>query len=55
MNGLQTALSRTLDATTRHGIAHAVTEVNGCSYCKAIHTFAATFGRISAEETELFQ
>lgn len=30
VNGLQTALSRTLDATTRHGIAHAVTEANGC-------------------------
>ena len=53
---LQTALSRTLDATTRHGIAHAVTEVNGCRYCKAIHTFTATaFGRIPAEEQELFR
>ena len=40
-NDLQTELNRTLDATTRHGIAHAVTEVNGCRYCKAVHTFAA--------------
>ncbi|WP_433284393.1 carboxymuconolactone decarboxylase family protein [Pseudonocardia sp. CA-142604] len=56
VSGLGTALSRTLDAITKHGIAHAVTEVNGCSYCKAIHTFTATnFGRIPAEEIELFQ
>jgi uncharacterized peroxidase-related enzyme len=55
-NDLQTALGRTLDATTRHGIAHAVTEVNGCRYCKAVHTFAATtFGKIPAGELELFQ
>jgi alkylhydroperoxidase family enzyme len=32
------AMSTTLDAATRQGIAHAVTEVNGCNYCDAMHT-----------------
>ncbi|SRR5258708_11618651 len=38
-NDLKTAFGRTLDATTRHGIALVFTEVNGCRYCKAVHTF----------------
>jgi hypothetical protein len=43
---------RTLDATTRHGIALVFTEVNGCR--KAVHTFAATtFGKIPGGELEL--
>jgi AhpD family alkylhydroperoxidase len=53
-NAVQTAFGRTLDATTRHGIALVFTEVNGCRCCKAIHTFAATtFGKIPADELEL--
>jgi AhpD family alkylhydroperoxidase len=55
-NDLQTAFGRALDATTRHGIGLVFTEVNGCRYCKAVHTFAATtFGKIPADELELFQ
>jgi AhpD family alkylhydroperoxidase len=55
-NDLQTAFGRTLDATTRLGIALVFTEVKGCRYCKAVHTFAATtFGRIPADELELFR
>jgi AhpD family alkylhydroperoxidase len=51
---VQTAFGRILDATTRHCIALVFTEVNGCRYCKAIHTFAATtFGKIPADELEL--
>jgi AhpD family alkylhydroperoxidase len=54
-NDLQTAFGRTLDAT-KHGIALVFTEVNGCPYCKAVHTFAATtFGKIPADELELLQ
>jgi AhpD family alkylhydroperoxidase len=40
----------------KDGVALVFTEVNGCRYCKAVHTFAATiFGNIPADELELFQ
>ncbi|MFJ8027602.1 carboxymuconolactone decarboxylase family protein [Streptomyces sp. NPDC096311] len=51
---LQGTLSRVLDAKTRHGIALAVSQANGCSYCLAIHTYVATeFGGMSADDIEL--
>jgi uncharacterized peroxidase-related enzyme len=52
--GLQTPLTRTLDAKTRHGISLAVSEVNGCDYCLSAHTFAAAnAGRVTPEEIAL--
>ena len=38
---LQDALKQTLDARTREGRAIAVSEVNGCDYCLAAHTYVA--------------
>ena len=35
------AMSTTLDAATRQGIGHAVTQVNGCNYCDAMHTWVS--------------
>lgn len=52
--GLQSTLSRVLDAKTRHSIALAVSQANGCGYCLAIHTHVATeFTGMPAEEIEL--
>lgn len=39
---LQSSLSKTLDLKTRNGIALAVSEANGCGYCLAAHTHAAS-------------
>ncbi|MGW7529260.1 carboxymuconolactone decarboxylase family protein [Streptomyces sp. NPDC054783] len=51
---LQGSLSRVLDAKTRHSIALAVSQANGCSYCLAIHTYVATeFGGMSGDDIEL--
>lgn len=51
---LQANLSRVLDAKTRHSIALAVSEVNGCDYCLAIHTYvSSTFGRMSSDDIAL--
>lgn len=51
---LQGTLSRVLDAKTRHSIALAVSQANGCSYCLAIHTHVSTkFGGMSADDIEL--
>ncbi|MEV5749188.1 carboxymuconolactone decarboxylase family protein [Actinoallomurus sp. NPDC052308] len=51
---LQGTLSRVLDAKTRHSIALAVSQANGCSYCLAIHTYVATeFGGMSADDLRL--
>jgi uncharacterized peroxidase-related enzyme len=51
---LQGTLSRVLDAKTRHSIALAVSQANGCSYCLAIHTYVATeFGGMSGDDIEL--
>jgi uncharacterized peroxidase-related enzyme len=51
---LQGNLSRVLDARTRHSIALAVSEANGCDYCLAIHTYVSSeFGRMSKEDIEL--
>ncbi|GII32322.1 carboxymuconolactone decarboxylase family protein [Planotetraspora mira] len=51
---LQSTLSRVLDAKTRHSIALAVSQANGCSYCLAIHTHVATkFSGMSGDDIEL--
>jgi uncharacterized peroxidase-related enzyme len=51
---LQGTLSRVLDAKTRHSIALAVSQANGCSYCLAMHTYVATeFGGMSGDDIEL--
>ncbi|WP_329260004.1 carboxymuconolactone decarboxylase family protein [Actinoallomurus sp. NBC_01490] len=51
---LQGTLSRVLDARTRHSIALAVSQANGCDYCLAIHTHVATkFAGMSADDIEL--
>jgi uncharacterized peroxidase-related enzyme len=52
--GLQGALSKTLDATTRHYISLAVSEVNTCAYCVSAHSHVAgTFGKMPASEIAL--
>ncbi|MFJ8608052.1 carboxymuconolactone decarboxylase family protein [Streptomyces sp. NPDC093675] len=49
--GLQTPLSKTLDASTRHAISLAVSQVNECGYCLRAHTYsAATFGKMPIED-----
>jgi uncharacterized peroxidase-related enzyme len=51
---LQGTLSRVLDAKTRHSIALAVSQANGCSYCLAIHAYVASeFTRMSGDDIEL--
>ncbi|MFJ2394454.1 carboxymuconolactone decarboxylase family protein [Streptomyces sp. NPDC087843] len=51
---LQGTLSRVLDARTRHSIALAVSQANGCSYCLAMHSHVATkFGGMSGDDIEL--
>jgi uncharacterized peroxidase-related enzyme len=50
----QDALKQTLDARTREGGAIAVSEVNGCDYCLAAHTYvAATVTKSSQDELAL--
>jgi len=51
---LQATLSRVLDAKTRHTIALAVSEANGCSYCLAIHSYVSSeLGGMSSDDIEL--
>jgi uncharacterized peroxidase-related enzyme len=51
---LQSNLAQTLDLRTRDAIALAVTEVNGCTYCRAAHTYGATnFAKSTTEEIAL--
>jgi uncharacterized peroxidase-related enzyme len=51
---LQGTLSRVLDAKTRHSIALAVSQANGCSYCLTVHTYVAIeFGGMSVDDVEL--
>jgi uncharacterized peroxidase-related enzyme len=48
---LQGSLAKTLDAKTRDAIALAVSEVDGCDYCLAAHTYVASnFAKMSPEE-----
>ena len=51
---LQTHMSRVLDAKTRHTIALAVSEANGCDYCLAMHTYVSSeLGGMSSDDIEL--
>ncbi|WP_438307054.1 carboxymuconolactone decarboxylase family protein (plasmid) [Streptomyces sp. HUAS TT11] len=51
---LQGSLSRVLDAKTRHTIALAVSQANGCDYCLAVHTYVSSeFGGMSSEDIDL--
>lgn len=51
---LQGTMSRVLDAKTRHTIALAVSEANGCAYCLAIHTYVSSeLGGLSSRDIEL--
>ncbi len=52
--GLQGSIAKLLDAKTRHTIALAVSQSNGCHYCQALHGFiSSNLGGMSAEEIEL--
>ena len=51
---LQGSLSRVLDARTRHTIALAVSQANGCDYCLAVHSYVSSeFGGMSREDIDL--
>jgi uncharacterized peroxidase-related enzyme len=51
---LQAKSSRFLDAKTRHTIALAVSEANGCDYCLAIHTYSSSrYGGMSSDDIDL--
>ncbi|GAA3353010.1 carboxymuconolactone decarboxylase family protein [Streptomyces antimycoticus] len=51
---LQGALSRVLDAKTRHTIALAVSQANGCDDCLAIHTYVSSeLGGMSSDDIDL--
>ncbi len=49
--GLNTALSKALDAKTRERIALAVAQVNGCDYCLSAHSYlGANLAKLDAAE-----
>jgi AhpD family alkylhydroperoxidase len=51
---LMSSLSKTLDVKTRDGIALAVSEVDGCNYCLAAHSYISTnLAKIPPEEIAL--
>jgi uncharacterized peroxidase-related enzyme len=51
---LQRSISRLLDANTRHTIALAVSQSNGCAYCLALHTYVSSeLGGMSTNDIEL--
>ncbi|WP_316744406.1 carboxymuconolactone decarboxylase family protein [Streptomyces sp. MK7] len=51
---LQGTLSRVLDAKTRHTIALAVSQANGCDYCLAMHTYVSSeLGGMSSHDIDL--
>ncbi|MEU6572618.1 carboxymuconolactone decarboxylase family protein [Streptomyces sp. NPDC046805] len=51
---LQGTMSRVLDAKTRHTIALAVSQANGCDYCLAIHTYVSSeVSGMSSDDIEL--
>jgi uncharacterized peroxidase-related enzyme len=54
VTSLQSTLARVLDAKTRHTIALAVSEANGCEYCLAIHSYVSSqLGGMSHEDIDL--
>jgi uncharacterized peroxidase-related enzyme len=51
---LQGTTARVLDAKTRHTIALAVSQANGCSYCLAVHSYVSSeFGGMSNDDITL--
>ena len=51
---LQGSIGRLLDARTRHTIALAVSQSNGCVYCQALHTYVSSeLGGMAVEDIEL--
>ena len=53
---LRESLFKTLDANTRHAVALAASEVNGCNYCLAVHSqMAAKVGQLSSGEITLLR
>jgi uncharacterized peroxidase-related enzyme len=51
---LQGSLSQVLDAKTRHTIALAVSQANGCDYCLAVHTYVSSeLGGMSSDDIDL--
>ena len=51
---LQSKTRTLLDARTRHAIALAVSQANGCDYCLAIHTYSsAELGGMSGHDIDL--
>lgn len=51
---LQRSIGRLLDAKTRHTIALAVSQSNGCEYCQALHTYVSSgLGGMSTDDIEL--
>jgi uncharacterized peroxidase-related enzyme len=47
---LRGSLSKALDLRTRESISLAVSEVNGCNYCLAVHSFGAKHAKMSVDE-----
>src|SRR3954468_22031242 len=47
---LRGSLSKSLDLKTRESISLAVSEVNGCDYCLAVHSHGAELAKMPAEE-----
>ncbi|MFZ6647399.1 carboxymuconolactone decarboxylase family protein [Undibacterium sp. TJN25] len=43
-------LNKALDMKTREAISLIVSEVNGCNYCLAVHTYAASMAKMPADE-----
>ncbi|MEX6687954.1 carboxymuconolactone decarboxylase family protein [Danxiaibacter flavus] len=50
---LRGTLNKALDLKTREIIGLAVYEVNGCDYCLAVHSYAASMARLPADEIML--
>ncbi|HEY4309358.1 MAG TPA: peroxidase-related enzyme [Pirellulales bacterium] len=46
----RSSLNKALDMKTREAISLIVSEVNGCNYCLAVHTYAANMAKMPAEE-----
>src|ERR1700742_46253 len=47
---LRGSLSKALDLRKREGISLALSEVNGCNYCLAVHSLGAKHAKMSAED-----
>jgi uncharacterized peroxidase-related enzyme len=46
----RSSLNKALDMKTREAISLIVSEVNGCNYCLAVHSYAANMAKMPAEE-----